>query len=294
MKIISTVVIVAALAAFGAYESTNVGEQGENLRVMSFNIRYDNPNDGINAWTYRKERVVETIRFQHIDLLGIQEGLPHQVAYLEEQLPEYARSGIGRDGPKEGGEMSAVFYRKDRFDLLDHDTFWLSFTPEKASKGWDAALPRIVSWVKLRDTENERDFFFFNTHFDHVGENARKESARLIIKRIKEWADGYPVILTGDINTVPESEPYEILNGDILDDGFETSRYPHYGPTVTFPNIDRPFYVSPDSSRGRRIDYIFVNKKVDVLHHGILSNFRDGRFPSDHLPVVAEISFKKN
>jgi len=291
MKIICTVVIVALLAAIGEYGATREGEQEKTLHVMSFNIRYDNPDDGVNAWKHRKERVVETIRFHHIDLLGIQEGLPHQVDYLEEQLPGYARSGIGRDGPEEGGEMSAVFYRNDRFELLDHGTFWLSLTPEKPSRGWDAALPRIVSWVKLRDTETERDFYFFNTHFDHVGENARIESARLIIKRIKKMAAEYPVILTGDINAVPGSEPYKILTADILDDGFKTGRYPHYGPTVTFPNIDRPFYVTPDSARGRRIDYIFVNRSVDVIHHGILSNFRDGRFPSDHLPVMAEITF---
>lgn len=261
----------------------------ESIRVISYNIRYDNPDDGINRWDNRKERVAGLIQFYHPDLLGIQEGLPHQVAYLEEQLSGYARVGIGRNGPDEGGEYSAVFYDTTRFEPLDTGTFWLSTEPSRPEAGWDAALPRIVTWIGLMEQTSGEVLYLFNTHFDHRGVRARQESAKLILRKIDEIAGKHRVILTGDFNATPDSEPYRTLTSGDLKDGFYATHQPHTGPLVTFPNLETPFYLPDSTGMGKRIDYIFTNSGFTVARHAISGSYRDGRFPSDHLPVVADL-----
>lgn len=259
-------------------------------RVMTYNIRYDNPDDGVNRWDNRKERVLNLIRFNKADIIGLQEAEYHQLKWLDDRLKEFDWSGVGRTDGKQEGEFSPVFFNTDRFEKLDGGTFWLSPTPGKPSKGWDAALPRIVSWVHLNEKVSGKTFYFFNTHFDHIGEDARRRSADLILRKIEEIAGGdLPVILTGDFNATPDSRPYAILTKE-LNDGFTSGEYPHYGPEATFMDENGPFYVGGGKGGGR-IDYIFTNQKVKVLQHGIISSFRDGRFPSDHLPVVADLEF---
>ncbi len=260
------------------------------FKVMSFNIRYANEGDGKHAWKHRKERVANLIQFYAVDLLGMQEALYEQVQYLEDQLTDFDWYGVGRDDGQLAGEFSPIFYRKEAFTLLDKGTFWLSETPEKPSKGWDADIVRLVTWVKLKDKNGGQEFYYFNTHFDHRGVKAREESAKLIQQKVKEIAGDLPVILTGDFNSTPDSKPYETLTqvNSGLSDAMEVSQLPHYGAIQSFSG----FEVTPEMPGGR-IDYVFVNEKVKVIRHGILTDARSGAYASDHLPVLAEVSFQQ-
>jgi len=267
------------------------GDGREPLRVMSFNIRYDNPADGADAWPARRAKAASMVRFHRADVAGLQEALPGQIADLEAALPDYGWFGSGRSAEGDG-EHCAVLFRKARLEVLAQGTFWLSETPEAAgSRSWDAALPRIVTWGRLRDRRDGAVFHLFNTHFDHVGETARRESARLLLRKVAGIAgpDG-PVIVTGDFNATPDSEPYRILTarGEAgepagLADAKGASTCPHHGPTSTWNGFKA-------IEAGRRIDFILVRPPVGVLQHGILSDTFDGRFPSDHLPVIAEVT----
>jgi endonuclease/exonuclease/phosphatase family metal-dependent hydrolase len=259
------------------------------LRVMTFNVRYDTPSDGANAWPHRRDWVAALIRFHAPDALGVQEALAHMLTDLDARLPGFARVGVGRADGRTRGEFSAILYRTDRLEPLDSGTFWLSPTPEIAgSKGWDAAIERIATWARFRDRRTGCRHLHLNTHFDHVGEQARQESARLIRRRIAALADGIPVVVTGDLNADPASEPYRILTRDTvgatppLRDALGASRDGHYGPTSTWTAFRA---IEP----GRRIDYVLVSPQVRVLTHAILPDSWDGRFPSDHLPVLAAV-----
>lgn len=284
------ILICGALMTAGTGISNLVkGQSDTQIRVMSYNIRYDNPDDGINRWDNRKQRVGNLILFHRPDVIGLQEALLNQINWLENHLQDYEWIGVGRADGKNEGEFSPIFYNAERLEALEHNTFWLSSTPEKPSTGWDAALPRIVTWAHFRDRSTGEEFYAFNTHFDHRGEAARAESASLIINKIEGMAgEDIPVVLTGDFNAQPDSEPYSILTG-ALSDAFHATRLPHYGPEATYLDEDGGFSVSSGQG-GRRIDYIFTNELTTVLRHGILSTFRDGRFPSDHLPVMADIA----
>jgi endonuclease/exonuclease/phosphatase family metal-dependent hydrolase len=251
------------------------------IRAMTFNIRLNLASDGENAWPNRKEAVASMIRSHDADLVGLQEALPEQLADVDRLLPQFGRFGVGRASDL-AGEHSAILYRKDRFDVLQHDTFWLSETPGvPGSKGWDAAYERIVTWGKLRDRRTGKIFFHFNTHLDHVGVVARREGTRLLLSSITRIAGDAPTILTGDFNAVSESEPYRLVTESGLRDAFFASRDRHRGPLSTWNAFKA---IEP----GRRIDFIFV-RRAEVLKHEILPDTFDGRFPSDHLPVVAEV-----
>ncbi|TVQ66892.1 MAG: endonuclease/exonuclease/phosphatase family protein [Balneolaceae bacterium] len=262
------------------------------MRVMSFNIRFDNPNDGPNAWPHRKDFVASMFRFHQADIVGTQEALHNQLLDLKTMLPEYNWVGVGRDDGKEAGEFCAIYFKTDRFTLIEGDTFWLSETPEEpGSMSWDTAITRIVTWARLHDKTNDRRFIIFNTHYDHRGVQAREQSSVLLMNRVNELADGDPVIVMGDLNVTEEQMAYRILAepelhpGEmVLFDGFYHSRYGHHGPDTTWNGFNQ---IVPN----RRIDYIFVNQGFSVIQHGILADVRDGRFPSDHLPVLAEIRF---
>lgn len=260
----------------------------EPLRVMTFNIRYDTASDKENAWPKRKDWVAEIILREKTDLLGLQESLKHQVTDLAERLPDYAWFGAGRDDGKEKGEFVPIFYRKARFEVLDKGHFWLSETPEEVgSKGWDAAITRMVSWLKLKDKTNDRELLFANTHFDHVGLKARAESARLMLARLPKLAGDLPVILTGDFNTGPQSEPYGILTGKnsaatwLLVDSRVASKTKPAGPDSTWNGFRR---IMPE----QQIDFIFT-RGLKTQRHEIFADEKEGRFPSDHLPVLAEL-----
>lgn len=258
------------------------------LKLMTYNIRYDNPGDGVNSWTQRKEFVSSLIQFHGADIVCIQEGLIQQVEYLRHALPGFEYCGRGRDDGKEAGEFSAIFFRNEVVDLLGDSTFWLSPTPAVPSKGWDAALPRIATWASFRLKSSGRPFFVFNTHFDHIGETARRESARLLVEQIQRIAGKEPSIVAGDFNSTEQDSAYRILvgaiaGGPLLRDSFRISRLPHYGVAPTFFGFD-----ARTSDPGQRIDFVFVTEGVTVLRHGTLTDFREGRFPSDHLPVLME------
>ncbi|WP_080905080.1 endonuclease/exonuclease/phosphatase family protein [Parabacteroides sp. Marseille-P3160] len=255
------------------------------LNVASFNIRYDNNEDGSNQWKYRKDLVISLIRFYDFDVFGIQEGLIHQVKAIEE-MGLYDRIGVGRDDGKEDGEHACVFYKKNQFELLDSGDFWLSETPDKPSLGWDALCRRVCSWVKLREIGSEKVFFFFNVHFDHRGNEARIKSADLILKTIKQIVDKTPTILVGDFNGTIESNHIKILKNDgLFSDSRDISQEPPYGTEGTI----NQFQVNPKVKA--RIDYIFLTKNIKVNKYATLNDTYYDRLLSDHYPIFARITF---
>ncbi|MCX2450882.1 endonuclease/exonuclease/phosphatase family protein [Pedobacter sp. PLR] len=262
---------------------TASAQQGKPFNVMSYNIRLNVASDGVNAWPNRKDEVKALVRFHDADILCVQEALPLQVDQLLENT-NYAMEGVGREDGKRAGEFSAIYYDKSRFTRKDGGTFWLSETPDQPSKGWDAALNRICSWVRLYDRLNKKEFLVFNTHYDHIGVQARIESAKLIKKKIQEIAPALPVVLTGDLNVTPETEAIATINS-FLTDTKTASIEPPYGPVGTFNNFKF------DSPLQHKIDYIFVNKGFKVLKFGVLSDSKNLRYPSDHLPIIARLSF---
>jgi endonuclease/exonuclease/phosphatase family metal-dependent hydrolase len=267
---------------------------GEQLRVMSYNIRYGTAPDGENHWERRKEFLVATIRAFSPDLLGTQETLSFQRDYLAEHMPEYEVLGVGREDGKERGEMMAVFWRKDRFEVIDSGHFWLSETPEiPGSKSWDSSLPRMVTWVKLRDrlAESKPPIVWFNTHFDHRGAVARRESARLIRRKLEELGKGCSLIIAGDFNAGESSEPYRILFG-MSEDG-------RLSPVVDTFRVAFPVRGAEEGTlsgfdvrnvTGPRIDWIACSRDWTVVKAGIDRTARDGRTPSDHFAVYAVLS----
>jgi endonuclease/exonuclease/phosphatase family metal-dependent hydrolase len=259
--------------------------QKNTINVASCNLRYNTANDGVNAWPNRKENVKGLIRFHEFDIFGVQEALIGQIKDVAE-LPEFAFIGKGRDDGKEGGEHSSIFYRKDRFKLLKSGDFWLSETPDKPGKGWDATCcNRICSWGKFQDLASKKEFFFFNVHFDHQGVEARKESGKLMVKKINEIAGKATTFLTGDFNSTPETEQMKAIEG-ILNDTHEVTKQPPYGPEGTFNSFQF------DAKMDKRIDYIFVSKDIDVLKYGVLTDAKKQRYPSDHQPVVIKAVIK--
>ncbi len=284
---------------------------GQQLRVASYNLRYDNPGDSLNNWKYRKDVMGKQILFHDFDIFGTQEGLQHQLEDLTERLPYYNYIGVGRDDGKSKGEFAAIFYKTEKFELLDKGDFWLSQDTSKPNKGWDAVLPRICSWGKFLEKSTGFTFFFFNVHFDHVGIVARKESAKLILDKIKALAGNTPTLLTGDFNVDQNSESYLVINNsDILKDAYDKALL-KYGPEGTFNG----FKINALSDS--RIDHIFVTKEFEVLKHGVLTDTyhipvsdlkelansgtypreitlyqNQARLPSDHYPILSVIEYK--
>ncbi|MDR6785574.1 endonuclease/exonuclease/phosphatase family protein [Pedobacter africanus] len=253
------------------------------INVMSYNIRYNNTTDGEDAWPNRKENVKALVKFHDADILCVQEALALQADQLLENT-NYEMVGVGRTDGKREGEFSAVYFDKTRFVKKDGGTFWLSDTPEKPSRGWDAAIVRICTWVRLYDKWNKKEFMVFNTHYDHVGVQARIESAKLIKKKIQEIAPKLPVVLTGDLNVTPETEAIATIK-TFLSDTKEISMEPAYGPDGTFNSFK---WNAPLKDK---IDYIFVNKGFKVQKFGVLSDSKNRRYPSDHLPIMARLFF---
>ena len=258
-----------------------------NLKLMTYNIRYDNPNDGENRWDLRKDWLANQVRFVAPDVMGIQEGLAHQVSFLDKNLTDYKYVGIGRDDGKTKGEYSAVFYNFNKLTLVDQNTFWLSETPEKISVGWDASMERICTYALFEDKSTKAQFWVFNAHFDHIGNTARAESIDLILQKIKDLnSQSLPVFLMGDLNLAPDSEPIQKLSTQ-MKDSFHNSKNPAFGPIGTFNGFKHDRIVT------RRIDYIFTGSNgIEVNKYGVLTDSKDLKYPSDHLPVVIEATFK--
>ncbi len=254
-----------------------------NLIVASYNLRYNTSNDGVNAWPNRKENVKALVRYHDFDIFGVQEALRGQLEDLAE-MKEFAFLGKGRDDGKDGGEHSSIFYKKDKFKVLDSGDFWLSETPGVPGKGWDATCcNRICSWAKFRELSSGKEFFFFNVHFDHQGVVARRESGKLMVSKMKEIAKGKTTFCTGDFNSTPETEQILAIQ-TLLNDSKVVSKLPPYGPEGTFNGFKF------DAPLKNRIDYVFTSKDISVLKYGVLTDALDQRYPSDHQPVVVKVT----
>ncbi|WP_318348729.1 endonuclease/exonuclease/phosphatase family protein [Aquipluma nitroreducens] len=259
----------------------------QNVRVITYNIRFNNPDDGINAWPNRSKDVVALLDFHKADVFGLQEALISQIEDIKKQLPNMNWVGVGRDDGKKAGEFSPLFYNSKKFKALKSGWFWLSQTPEKPGLGWDAACNRVCTWLLLETDKKDRQFMVFNTHFDHQGVKARTESAKLILRKIKELnSSKLPVILTGDFNLTPEQEPIAVITKELHDSRTVTKEAP-YGPNGTFNGFQF------NSPLNERIDYVFVNDLVEVKQYGVLTDSKELRYPSDHLPVFVNLELKK-
>lgn len=259
-----------------------------SLSVMTFNMRYDNPEDGQNNWRFRRERVAEAIKAQDVDVLGTQELLSNQFDDLRGLLVGYEGVGVGRLDGAESGEYCAVFFKKERFTLLDSGTFWLSETPEVVgSLGWDGACERIATWVVLRDRDG-RELFFIDTHLDHVGQVARDEGVSLLMKRIETLSGGRPVILTGDFNSEPGSSVVAHVQKDGVLRDAKAIAAQRSGTDWSFSDFGQ----IPEAERPL-LDYIFVSGDIEAVRYEVLPDIFDGGYVSDHAPVMAVVKIAK-
>lgn len=273
-------IIIAFLLIVACFQMK--AQKNQPINVITYNIRYATENDGINAWSKRKDNVKALINFYEADILCTQEALAEQYDFLLENSG-FEAVGAGRDDGKRKGEFSPIYYNKSRFSKKDGGVFWLSQTPNVPSKGWDAMFNRVCTWVRLYDKLNKKEFLVFNTHYDHVGVQARIESAKLIKQKIQEIAPKLPVVYTGDLNVTPETEAIATIKS-FLNDSKEVSMEAPYGPEGTFNGFKF------DSPLKDRIDYIFVNKGFKVLKYAVLSDSKNQRYFSDHLPVFAKLA----
>ena len=274
---------------------TSISLSAQELVVASYNIRNDNSGDAKrgNGWAQRCPIICDQIEWNNVDIFGAQEVKRNQIDDMLRELEGYAFVGVGRDDGKDKGEFSPVFYKTDRFKLLDQGTFWISETPEKIGvKGWDAALPRICSYARLQDKVTKKKFWFFNLHMDHIGVEARKEGAKLIARKITEMCGNEPAMVSGDFNVDQNNEAYKtIVSQGVLTDSYEKSakRYIQNG---TFNSFNPNLYTKS------RIDHIFVTKQVNVSHYAVLT---DGYWTENTMPAKSikgeaapkEISFQK-
>nr|WP_315346449.1 endonuclease/exonuclease/phosphatase family protein [Hoylesella enoeca] len=287
------------------------GIYAQSLLVGTYNIRNDNADDvrAGNGWARRCPVICNMINFEQPDVFGTQEALNHQLRDMTRLLPGYAYIGIGREDGKKGGEYSAIFYQKDRVALIKSGNFWLNETPDKPVLGWDAACVRICTWGRFMDRKTQKYFCFFNLHMDHVGVVARREAAKLVMKKIREIAGHDPVILTGDFNVDQTNEIYRIFSDSgLLKDAYAIAKQ-RFAENGTFNDF------KPELKTDSRIDHIFLSSQFEVLHYGILTNSywtqcedqktrhsdqapREITFgksvlrtPSDHYPVLAKVKF---
>ena len=256
--------------------------QAQELKVMTYNVKLDYPKEGENSWANRKPFFINQLKFYEPDVFGVQEPMPNQMKDIDNLLTDYRFVGVGRDDGNDKGEYSAIFYKKDKLKVLESSTFWLSQTPEKVSMGWDAVCNRICTYALFEDIETSRKIWIFNTHFDHVGVEARKNSATFIIQRINEInVQNYPVILMGDFNMEESHESIQFILKNLNDSKVVSNMT--FGPEGTYNgfHFDEPVTA--------RIDYIFVSSNIKVKKYAVLSDSWNLKYPSDHLPVLIEI-----
>jgi endonuclease/exonuclease/phosphatase family metal-dependent hydrolase len=284
-KIVSLVLFIVSLCFAGCSH----GSEKDAIKALTFNIRYDNPEDGINAWTNRISLINNFISEVKPDIMGLQEVLWRQYEVLDTLLKDYKSVGVGREDGARQGEMNPVFYLKDRFNLVRTITFWLSETPEvPGSRNWGSSLPRIVTWLELVDSRSKKHFYVFNTHFAHDSDSARKMSSRILLSVIQKTAGGYPFIVTGDFNMLPYSTSYSILTGPdesvpLLKDSYFISEKKPSGPAYTTNGFE-------DRPGNGRVDYVFVKNGMKVLDHQTFIRKENDVFLSDHWPVMALVS----
>lgn len=258
----------------------------QEIRTASFNIRLKTDNDVGNLWDNRRDPLCNLVLFHEFDIFGIQEGFIEQVKDMKDRLVDYSYIGVGRDDGAKKGEHSAVFYNNKRFKMLKNGTFWLSDTDtETPNKGWDAALPRICTWGIFQDKKNGKKFIFMNTHFDHIGTQARRESAKQILAKAREFAEDLPLILTGDFNVDEKNEAYFTLaESGVVQDTYTLAPI-KYAPNSTFNGWGKSL-----KEKGR-IDHIFITKPFKVLKYGILTDTYMNKFPSDHFPILSVLKW---
>ena len=277
--------LIAASCGNNAGDNTN---QPTDLKVMSFNVRYDNPEDSADNWQYRRDRVADAINFYNADIVGTQEVLYNQLEDLKARLPEYAMVGVGREDGKQLGEYAALWYKTSRFETVDSGNFWLSATPEvEGSLGWDGACVRIASWAILRDRDNGKELFALNTHLDHVGVEARRQGVTLILDRVNQLRAGRPAVVTGDFNSNPQSDVIAHITGEETPNQLTNTRTAAplvYGPDWTYHDFGRLPY-----DKRELIDYVFITGPLSVKSYGILAETNGSGFLSDHCPVLVNM-----
>ncbi|KKI92018.1 hypothetical protein WQ54_11925 [Bacillus sp. SA1-12] len=272
-----------AFAATAAEEPSNV-----DVKVMTYNLRYQNTSDpSPHTWSERLPAIKKLVRMERPDIIGTQEVLFQQLQDLEENLPDYEWIGLGREGGNKG-EYSAIFFNENRYQPLEYDHFWLSDTPNViGSKTWGNSIPRMVTWAKFLDKQSNQQFYVVNTHFDHQSVEAREKSAKLILEKTKAFDQNLPILLTGDFNTSPDSVPHQTLTGDgAFDDLWETADTKVNEDLGTFNGFRDPTGGGPD----RRIDWILAKGNVRAHSIEILDYYKNGQFPSDHFPVIADVT----
>lgn len=266
----------------------------QSVSVMSYNIRLDTEADGINQWKNRTDKVIGLLKKYNPDLLGVQEALHNQMMDLQNGLPDYEFIGVGRDDGKEKGEYSAIFYKKDKFEVLKQNTFWLSETPEiPGSKSWDAAITRVVTYSVLKEKSTGKSFIYANTHFDHIGNEARKNSANVIKAYLKGFIAGstfnksekeIAILVSGDFNSEPTDEPYlTMINKkdiSLFDARAKTDL------TGTYCGFE------VGKIECRTIDYIFHSVQWKASDYKVILDHDGDYYPSDHLPVMATFTLK--
>lgn len=259
----------------------------QKMNVATFNIRMKTDSDVGNLWKDRYSHLTDLIKFHEFEIFGVQEAFKEQLNDMSAKLPDFKYIGVGRDDGADKGEHSSIFYDTKRFEVSKSGTFWLSPTDtEKPNKGWDAALPRICTWGIFKDKSNGKKFIFMNTHFDHVGIEARRESAKLILAKAKEFAKDLPLILTGDFNIDETNEAYFTLaKSGVVQDVYDLAKI-KYEPNSSFNAWGK------NIQEKARIDHIFITKPFKVRKYGILTDTYMGKFPSDHFPVIAELNWK--
>ncbi|MBS9522898.1 endonuclease/exonuclease/phosphatase family protein [Litoribacter alkaliphilus] len=277
MKTLTTLVLFVTLTISGFSQSLN---------IASYNIRFDSPTDEGNMWEDRAPHLINLIKFHQMDIIGTQEGMHHQLEKMQAELG-FPYIGVGRDKGDEEGEFSAIFYNPDKFELLEEDTFWLSETPDEPSVGWDAQLPRVCTYGKFKH-EEFGEFYVFNVHYDHVGQQAREESSKLVMEKIQEINTAeHPVIFMGDMNVTDDNPAYKTVEeAGMLKDTYHLAPFHSIGPKGTFNAFDW------DRLPENRIDYIFITNDFEVIRHGTLSDNYGKKYPSDHFPVLTEIKRK--
>jgi endonuclease/exonuclease/phosphatase family metal-dependent hydrolase len=260
--------------------------QAQQATLGTYNLRYDNVNDGDNSWSNRKAALISLIRFYDFDILGTQEGLTNQLNDISEALLSYSRYGIGRDDGIDAGEHSAIFFRKDKFTLAEKGDFWLSETPDIPSLGWDATCcKRLCTWLKLLDKKSGKSLFVFNVHYDHEGKVAWAESSKLILKKIQKIAGKECVVLTGDFNAGRKEQCYLTLaHSGVLKDTHDKVAYP-YASNPSFNDFGK------NLKSTEIIDHVFVSEQIKVTKWGMLTDSYHGKYPSDHFPIMVEIQY---
>jgi endonuclease/exonuclease/phosphatase family metal-dependent hydrolase len=278
--------LLQLLALCALLPSAAAAAEPQSLRLMTYNIRLDIASDGPNAWPHRRQWVADQIRWLRPDVFGLQEVVPGQKADLAADLPRYRFFGEGRD-PKGAGEASPIAFDKQRFDFIEGGTFWLSPTPEVSSKGWDAAFPRVVTWARLKIAGARQVVLAVNTHWDHIGLEARRQSAA----QMRAWIDQNArrcdrVLVFGDFNSELGSEQMQVLvqGKTRLRDSRALSKSPPFGPAGTFNGFN------PAPSASTVIDHILLGDGIEVERYAVFSQVIEGRLPSDHFPVLADLS----